>query len=55
MSVLVRFNPGVSNQRTVRRKRPSLTGGRVLPAAGLDYHVCSGATGRLKVTEKVQP
>jgi hypothetical protein len=53
MSVLVRFNPASLTkeqyEESVRRLREAV------PVAGLDYHVCSGATGRLKVTEKVQP
>ena len=55
MSVLVRFNPASLTKEQYEESVRRLREAGVLPAAGLDYHVCSGVTGRLKVTEKVQP
>jgi hypothetical protein len=36
---------------TVRREHPQARGGRVFPADGLDYHVCFGDEGSLRVSE----
>lgn len=51
MSVLVRFSPAALSTEQYDESVRRLEEAGYFPADGLDYHVCFGTAGRLKVSE----
>ena len=51
MSVLIRFNPPSLTAAQYDNVVARLTEEGVLPAAGLDYEICFGSEGSLKVSQ----
>ena len=51
MSVLIRFSPPSLTADQYDQAVRRLTEERVLPAEGLDYEICYGPEGRLKVSQ----
>ena len=51
MSIVVRFNPTSMTAETYDKVLPQVQESGDWPPDGLDYHVCFGADGNLKVSE----